>query len=153
MGDADGAGPNAPVAAVNVLIAQAILVLRRVVRIQLHVFVRRPPVAFQCQHVVPARRSDRPRCPSLRVLGANIPNSVGTAAIPFDLSSTRTYPNTERAPPANARTGCGGDRDAAAANDRRNALPSMATTPPPNPAAQPRQATASPAADPRGPAR
>ena len=123
MGDARGAGPDAPVAAVNVLTARAIPVLRRVVRIQLHVFVRRPPVAFQCQHVVPARRSDRPRRPSLRVLSANIPYSAGTAAIPFALFSTRTCPNTGRAPPANARTGCGGDRDTAAANDRRNALP------------------------------
>ena len=74
-----------------------------------------------------------------RPFGVGIPNSAGTAAIPFDLPSTRICPNTGRASSANAyvSTGCGGDRGAAAANDRRNALPSMAAVPPPNPAARP----------------
>ena len=45
-----------------------------------------------------------------RPFGVGIPNTVGTAAIPFDLSRTRTCPNTGRASLANARNGCGGDR-------------------------------------------
>ena len=52
VGDAGGAGLDAPVAAVNVLMAQPLLILRRVVQIQLRVFVQRPLVALQRQHVV-----------------------------------------------------------------------------------------------------
>ena len=61
VGDADGADPDAPAAAVKVPMARTVPVPRRVVRIRLHVFVRCPPVAFRCQRVVTARRSDRPR--------------------------------------------------------------------------------------------
>ena len=139
VGEIGGAGPDAPTAAVKVLTAQAVPVLRRVVWIRLHVFVRRarlpfsvgtwssPPAAVTARAV--QRRVRIASAVTVRPFGADISNSVGTAAIPFDLSSTRTCPNTGRAPPTNARTGCGGDRDAAAANDRRNALPSMATHP------------------------
>ena len=52
-----------------------------------------------------------------RPFGAGIPYGVGTAAISFDRPSTRT--------------GCGGEREAASKNDRRNALLSIAITPPP----------------------
>ena len=124
----------------------AIPLLHRVVQVQPHVLVRRPPIALQRRHVVTARRSDRLRRPTLRMhrvrrddppLGAGISNNAGTAVISFDLPSTRTYPITRRASLANARTRCSGEREAASENDRRNALPSMATTSPPNRAARP----------------
>ena len=44
--------------------ARAIPVPRRVVRMRLHVLVRCLLVAFRYRHVVAARRSDRPRCPT-----------------------------------------------------------------------------------------
>ena len=46
VGNADGAGPDAPVAAAKVLMAQAVPILRRVVRIRPHIFIRRPRLPF-----------------------------------------------------------------------------------------------------------